>query len=71
MAWLSPIPSVANFILCRVLRGKAIELHQKLRDKGVLVRYFDQPLLKDYIRVSVGTPAHTDTLVRTLREIGG
>ena len=71
VAWLSPIPSVANFILCRVLRGKAIELHQKLRDKGILVRYFDQPLLKDYIRVSVGTPAHTDTLVRTLREIGG
>jgi len=71
MAWLQAVPSVANFILCRVLRGKAVDLHQKLRDRGILVRYFDQPLLKDYIRVSVGRPAHTDTLVSTLREIGG
>ena len=71
VTWLQPVPSVANFILCRVLEGKAVELHGKLRDRGILVRYFDQPLLKDYIRVSVGTFAHTDILVRTLREIGG
>ena len=71
VAWLQPVPSVANFILCRVLRGEAVELHQKLRDRGILVRYFEQPLLKDYIRFSVGTPAHSDALVKTLREIGG
>ena len=71
VTWLRPIPSKANFILCQVLRGKAVELHRKLRDKGILVRYFDQPLLQDYVRISVGKPEHTDVLVRTLREIGG
>ena len=69
--WLRPVPSVANFILCEVLNGRAGDLHRGLRDRGILVRYFDQPLLKGFIRVSVGRPEDTDALVRTLREIGG
>ena len=69
--WLRPFPSQANFILCSVLKGEARELEQKLQAKGILVRYFDQPLLKNYIRISVGKPEHTDTLIRALREIAG
>jgi len=71
LEWLRPIPSAANFVLCEVLRGKACQVHQDLRNKGILVRYFDQPLLDDYIRISVGRPADTDALMSTLREIGG
>ena len=69
--WLKPFPSQANFILCSVLNGKASQLHTKLQDKGILVRYFDQPILKDYIRISAGKPEHTDALIKALREIGG
>lgn len=69
--WLKPFPSKTNFILCSVLNGKANELQQKLQNKGILVRYFDQPLLRDSIRISVGKPEHTDALVKALREIGG
>jgi len=71
VTWLRPVPSRANFILCQVLSGKAVEMHRKLRDKGILVRYFDQPMLQDYVRISVGKPEHTDALVRILRETGG
>ena len=71
LKWLKPFPSQANFILCSVLNGKASELWQKLQDKGILVRYFDKPLLKDYIRISVSKPEHTDALIKTLQEIGG
>ncbi len=71
LEWLKPFPSQANFILCSVLNGKARELQQKLQDKGILVRYFDQPLLRNSIRISVGKPEHTDTLIKTLRELGG
>ncbi|HEY33528.1 MAG TPA: histidinol-phosphate transaminase [Dehalococcoidia bacterium] len=67
--WLRPIPSAANFILCQVLKGKANQLHQQLRNKGILVRYFDEPLLQNYIRISVGKPEDTDVLMRVLREI--
>jgi len=71
LKFLKPFPSLANFILCSVLGGKASELQQKLQDRGILVRYFDKPLLRDSIRISVGKPEHTDKLVKALREIGG
>jgi len=70
LRWLKTFPSRANFILCSVLNGRASELQQKLQDKGILVRYFDKPLLKDAIRISVGKPEHTDTLIKALQEIG-
>ena len=68
---LKPFPSQANFIFCSVLNGRASELQQKLQTKGILVRYFDQPFLKNSIRISVGKPEHTDALIKTLQEVGG
>jgi histidinol-phosphate aminotransferase len=68
-AWLKPYPSRANFIYAAVLKGSASDLYLKLQRKGILVRYFDRPLLKNSIRVSVGKPEHTDALVKALREL--
>ena len=64
-----PLPSKANFILCSVLNGKAAQIHQELKRRGIFVRYFDTPLLKDYLRISIGKPEHTDALVEALEEI--
>lgn len=64
--WLTPYPSKANFILCRV-EGNAVQLRQKLQDKGILIRYYDDALLRDYVRISVGKPEHTDALMAVLR----
>ncbi len=69
LKWLEPFPSQANFIFCSLLKGKASELQQKLQRKGILVRYFDQPLLQNSIRISVGKPEHTDALIRVLQEL--
>jgi histidinol-phosphate aminotransferase len=71
IAWLRPYPSKANFILCDVLPGDAYGLYQRLQAKGVLVRYFDQPRVRDSIRISVGKPEHTDAIIKALRQIGG
>jgi len=71
LKWLKPFPSQANFILCQVLNGEATEVKQKLQDRGILVRYFDEPVLRNYIRISVGKPEHTDALIKALREIEG
>jgi histidinol-phosphate aminotransferase len=68
--FLIPFPSKANFILCYVMNGKASEVCQELTRKGIMVRYFDTPLLRDSIRISVGKPEHTDALIKALREIG-
>jgi len=70
-AFLKPYPSQANFIFCSVVNGKAGELQKKMQDKGILVRYFDQPFLRDAIRISVGKPEHTDAVIKTLRELEG
>jgi histidinol-phosphate aminotransferase len=67
--WLKPCPSQANFILCSLPEGKAKEIWQQLRKKGIFVRYFDTPSLKDCLRISVGRPADTDALVKALKEV--
>ncbi len=67
--WLKPFPSKANFILCSVEKGNALQLRQTLQEKGILVRYFDEPRLKNFIRISVGKPEHTDILIDCLRNI--
>jgi len=69
ISWLKPYPSQANFILCKVEKGNALQLRQKLQEKGILIRYYDDTLLRDYVRISVGKPGHTDTLLAILREI--
>ncbi len=69
LKFLKPFPSRANFILCAVTNGKASELKQKLQNKGILVRYFDKPLLRNFIRISVGKPEHTDALIKVLKEL--
>jgi histidinol-phosphate aminotransferase len=67
---LAPFPSRANFILCRVAgEGKAWDLQRGLRRRGIMVRYFDTPRLRDYVRISIGRPEHSDTLLTALREI--
>ncbi len=64
---LDPVPSRANFVLCHVRGRDAGALQQWLRRQGIYIRYFDTPLLKNSVRISVGRPEHTDALVAALR----
>jgi histidinol-phosphate aminotransferase len=67
--WLRPYPSSGNFILCSLPEGKAKEIWQQLRKKGIFVRHFDTSRLKDCLRISVGRPEDTDVLVKALKEV--
>jgi histidinol-phosphate aminotransferase len=66
---LKVYPSQANFVLCRVLNGRAKTIRDALQKKGIFIRYFDTPLLKDCLRISVGKPEHTDKLLAVLQEM--
>ena len=66
---LRPWPSQANFILCRLPEGRGKAIFEGLCRKGIFPRYFDNPLLRDYLRISVGLPEHTDALVQALNEL--
>ncbi|MBN1283767.1 MAG: histidinol-phosphate transaminase [Anaerolineae bacterium] len=68
--YLHPYPSRSNFVLCRVEGGRdAKALKRALAARGVLVRYFDKPGLRNHIRVSAGKPEHTDALLAALKEL--
>jgi histidinol-phosphate aminotransferase len=70
IAYLQPYPTCANFILCQVSTIPAARLKTDLAEKyGILVRYFNKPGLRDFIRISVGKPEHTDALLKALSEL--
>lgn len=69
LAFLSPCPSRANFVLNRVQAMTAATLRERLARAGIIVRYYNKPRLNDCIRISAGTPAQVDRLLEVLRGI--
>lgn len=69
-SWLEPISSSANFFLVKV-NGvlTASQVVSSLRKSGILVRYFTNPLLVSFFRVSVGRPSDTDAFISHLRQL--
>jgi histidinol-phosphate aminotransferase len=69
ISYLRPYPSQSTYVLCQVTDRDAHGLKQALERKGILIRYYSTPRLRDHIRVSVGRPDQTDKLVDVLRRI--
>jgi histidinol-phosphate aminotransferase len=63
------LPSVANFIFARSPRLSGKDVYLRLREHGVLVRYFSSPELAAGVRISVGTPEENRTLIEALQAI--
>lgn len=63
--------SKANFVFISHKAIAAKDIFQQLRDKGVLVRYFDQPRIHEYLRVSIGTDEEMDAFIQAVQEIVG
>jgi histidinol-phosphate aminotransferase len=69
LEFLEPLPSQSNFILCTFKKGGARVMYERLFKRGIFLRYFDTPLLRNSIRISVGKPEHTDALIEALKEM--
>jgi len=63
------LPSQTNFILVRPPRFPAKVWLEKLRAKKILVRWFRDPAVRNYLRISIGTDAEANALVRAGRAI--
>lgn len=59
----STLPSLTNFLFTACPEMSGEQLYQKLRARGVLVRYWNTPRLKDYIRVTIGSPEEMETFL--------
>ena len=63
------LPSKTNFIFITHPAVPAQQLFAGLREKGVLVRYFNQPRIDNYLRVSIGTDQEMDAFLAAMREL--
>ena len=61
-------PSQANFLMVTVPGGDGRVVYESLKARGVLVRHFDEPRMRDKLRISVGTPDENDALLAAAGE---
>lgn len=65
------VPSQANFIFTSSGQCHGSILFQRLRESGILVRYFDKPKIDNFIRVTIGTDDEMDRFLEAIRTIAG
>ncbi|GGG14958.1 histidinol-phosphate transaminase [Paenibacillus abyssi] len=63
--------SKANFIFISHASKPAEEIFLALREKAILVRYFNKPRINNFLRVTIGTDAEMEEFVRAISEIVG
>lgn len=61
--------SQTNFFFARHPDIPGEELYLELKKRGVLIRHFNVERIKDYNRITVGTPEQMDRLVEAIKEI--
>ena len=57
------LPSSANFIFAKSDKLPGGELYRKLKENGILVRWFDADRIRDYVRITIGSLEQMTTLV--------
>ena len=63
------LPSHANFIFARPKDGNASRVASALREQGIIVRHFNQPRIQEYLRITVGTEAQHERLIKALKAL--
>ena len=63
--------SRTNFILAQCGRMDANQIHEKLKQRNIFIRYFALPGLEDKLRITIGTPEQNDKLLIAMKEIIG
>ncbi|MDB4165610.1 histidinol-phosphate transaminase [Gammaproteobacteria bacterium] len=67
---LTCLASQSNFLLCTIPESiGAPRAYAALKEKGVLVRYFDQDRLRDKLRISIGTEEENSRLIQALTDL--
>ena len=63
------LPSQTNFLLVRPPVFRAGEWQRKLRDRKILVRWFNYPETSDYLRITIGRDDEMPALLKAVRAI--
>ena len=61
--------SFSNFVFVENTKQKSNEIFEKLVQRKIYVRYWEQPGIDNKLRISIGTPEQNDKLLSALKEI--
>ena len=65
------LPSQTNFLFVRPSSETAEWWAQALRRRKILVRWFNQPDVREYLRITIGSEEELEQLLRAARAIAG
>ena len=60
------LPSSANFLFAKSDRLPGGELYRKLKERGVLVRWFDKDRIRDFCRITIGSREQMEALAEQI-----
>jgi histidinol-phosphate aminotransferase len=60
--------SSANFVFMTHPRADAGDMYRWLKERGILVRWFDKPRIADHLRVTIGLEEEMDALSQAITE---
>ena len=63
------LESKANFLFVQAPGMTGGEYQKKLREKNILIRYFDQPRIRDFTRITIGSKGQMEKLIEATKEI--
>lgn len=66
---LRVIPSQTNFLFIHAGKIGGEQMYLELKKRAILVRHFGAPRTRDYIRVTIGTPAEMEAFTAAVKEI--
>lgn len=63
------LPSLTNFVFAKSPELDGEILYQELKKRGILVRHFGKPRIRDFNRITIGTWEQMDILLKAITEI--
>ena len=63
------IPSQANFLFAKTEKMNGGQLYEELKARGILVRHFTSPRIREYNRITIGTPEQMEVFITTVKEV--
>jgi len=61
--------SCANFVLARMPHGDFEMLREKLQARGIVIKFFTEPIFVDCVRITIGTREQNELLVSIMKEL--
>lgn len=65
------LPSKTNFVFAKSDDISGEKLYKELKDRGILVRHFNDKKICEYNRITIGTMEEMKTFIKTVKEIIG